>query len=172
MKTMATIKSSNYQQVLQPSANTYGCNCSDRNSCPLGQKCKTPRVLYQAHVSNSFDNVNKFYYGFMETSLKKMQGNHKSSFRHEIFRNATELSKDVQKLHKPEKDLQQYGVLLIYIYICIQLTIYLATAQSRCIRRDRGLSTLCYSCRLRVYLSDEGVGKTFPDPGYLRSATY
>ena len=172
MKNMATIKSSNYQQVLQPSANTYGCNCSDRNSCPLGQKCKTPQVLYQAHVSNSFDNVNKFYYGFMETSLKKMQGNHKSSFRHEIFRNATELSKDVQKLHKPEKDLQQYGVLLIYIYICIQLTIYLATAQSRCIRRDRGLSTLCYSCRLRVYLSDEGVGKTFPDPGYLRSATY
>ena len=123
--------SSNYQQVLQPSANTYGCNCSDRNSCPLGQKCKTPQVLYQAHVSNSFDNVNKFYYGLMETSLKKMQGNHKSSFRHEIFRNATELSKDVQKLHKPEKDLQQYGVLFIfsnfrkYIYNCIYIYKYL-----------------------------------------------
>ena len=124
MKNMATIKSSNYQQVLQPSANTYGCNCSDRNSCLLGQKCKTPQVLYQAHVSNSFDNVNEFYYGLMETSLKKMQGNHKSSFRHEIFRNATELSKDVQKFHKPEKDLQQYGVLFIYIYIYIYIYAY------------------------------------------------
>ena len=118
MKNIATIKSSNYQQVLQPSANTYGCNYSDRNSCLLGQKCKAPQVLYQAHVSNSFDNVNKFYYGLMETSLKKMQGNHKSSFRHEIFRNATELSKDVQKFHKPEKDLQQYGVLLAHHLSC------------------------------------------------------
>ena len=37
------------------------------------------------------------------------------------------------------------------------------------IGRDGGLSTLCHSCGLRVCLSEEGVRKTFPGPGYLRS---
>ena len=27
--------------------------------------------------------------------------------------------------------------------------------------------SVCHSCRLQLYLSQEGVQKTFPDPGYL-----
>ena len=61
---------------------------------------------------------------------------------------------------------------ILYIHIAHHLTIYLTTAPSRCIQRDGGLSTLRYSRRLWVYLSEEGVQKTFPDPGYLRSAIY
>ena len=61
---------------------------------------------------------------------------------------------------------------ILDINIAHHLTIYLTAAPSRCIQRDGGLSTVHYSCRLRVYLSEEGVQKTFPDPGYLRSAIY
>ena len=63
------------------------------------------------------------------------------------------------------------NILYIYIYT-YSSPFLLATPQSQClmvIGRDGGLSNLCHSCGLWAYVSEEGVQKTFPGPGYLSS---
>ena len=65
----------------------------------------------------------------------------------------------------------QINILYIYIYT-YSSPFFLATPQSQClmmIERDGSLSTLCHSCGLWAYVSEEGVQKTFPGPGYLNS---
>ena len=81
----------------------YGCNCRDRDSCPNENQCLIPQIVYCAEVSNNKDNETKFYYGLTETSFKERYGNHKRSFRHERYKNDTELSKyiwDLTSAHK------------------------------------------------------------------------
>ena len=103
MKNMASIISSHNKQILQPPTETYGCNCRDRESCPLDHKCKTPRIIYRADVSNDVDNETKFYYGLTDTTFKERYNNHKKSFKHEKYRYNTELSKYIWNLHEQNK---------------------------------------------------------------------
>ena len=100
---MAAIISSHNNQVLQPPIKTYGCNCRNKKSCPLDNKCKTPKIIYQADVSNNVDNETKFYYGLTETSFKERYGNHKKSFKYEKYKYETELSKYIWDLHEQNK---------------------------------------------------------------------
>ena len=76
----------------------FGCNCRDRDSCPMENQCLTPQIVYRADVSNNKDNETKFYYGLTETSFKKRYGNHKRSFIHQQHKNDTELSKYIWDL--------------------------------------------------------------------------
>ena len=100
---IAAIISSHNKQILKPKIESYGCNCRDRDSCPMENQCLTPQIVYRADVSNNKDNETKFYYGLTETSFKKRYGNHKRSFIHEQHKNDTELSKyilDLTSAHK------------------------------------------------------------------------
>ena len=83
MTNIAAIISSHKKQVLKPKIESYGCNCRDRDSCPVENQCLTPQIVYRADVSNNKDNETKFYYGLTETSFQKRYGNHKRSFIHE-----------------------------------------------------------------------------------------
>ena len=47
----------------------YGCNCWVRNDCPLQHKCLTPRIVYQATVTNNNDDIEKCYHGLCETAI-------------------------------------------------------------------------------------------------------
>ena len=103
MINIAAIIFSHNKQVLKPKTESFGCNCRDRDSCPMENQCLTPQILYHADVSNNKDNETKFYYGLAETSFKKRYGNHKRSFIHEQHKNDTELSKyiwDLTSAHK------------------------------------------------------------------------
>ena len=84
MTNIAAIISSHNKQVLKPKIESYGCNCRDRDSCPMENQCLTQQIVYRADVSNNKDNETKFYYGLTETSFKKGYGNHKRSFIHEL----------------------------------------------------------------------------------------
>ena len=92
---MAAIISSHNRHVLKCSVNTYDCNSKNRSSCLSDRKCKTPKPVYRVDVSNNFDNENKYYYGLTESLFTERYGNHKSSFKQEMFNNTTELSKFV-----------------------------------------------------------------------------
>ena len=61
--------------------------------------------IYHADVSNNKDNETKFCYGLTETSLKERYGNHKRSFKHERYKNDTELSKYIWDLTSSDKVL-------------------------------------------------------------------
>ena len=69
-----------------------------KDSCPMENRCLTPQIIYCVNVSNNKDNDSKFYYGLTEMSFKERYGNHKRSFRHERYRNDTELSKYIWDL--------------------------------------------------------------------------
>ena len=75
---MKSVISGHNKQVLHPKHKTKGCNCRDKNTCPLDNKCLTPKVIYQADVSNDTDDTYKYYLGFAETSFKDRYNNHKS----------------------------------------------------------------------------------------------
>ena len=93
MINIAAIIFSYNKQVLKPKIESFGCNCRDRDTCPMENQCLKPQILYRADVSN-----NKFYYDLIETSFKKRYGNHKSSFIHEQHKNDTEMSKYIWNL--------------------------------------------------------------------------
>ena len=83
---------------MHPKPQQYGCNCRDKNNCPLDNKCLTPQIVSQADVNIDTDNTNKYYLGITETSFKDRYRNHISSFKNEQQKNKTELSKCVCSL--------------------------------------------------------------------------
>ena len=72
------------------------CNCT-KLPCPTEPvPCTTENVLYQAKVTSG--NEASYYIGSAATSFKTRWNNHKSSFKYQTYRNATELSKHVWSL--------------------------------------------------------------------------
>ena len=66
-RNMKSIISDHNKQVLRKETQQFGCNCKDKNTCPLDNKCLTPQVIYQADVTNDTDDTCKFYIGLTET---------------------------------------------------------------------------------------------------------
>ena len=100
---MKSIISGHNKQVLQPKPKTKGYNCRDKNTCPLDNKCLTPKVVYQADVTNDTDDTNKYYLRLAETSFNDRYNNHKSSFHNDQEKNSTELPKYVWSLINENK---------------------------------------------------------------------
>ena len=92
MGTISSIIFSHNESILNPVSNTkYGCNCRFKDSCPLQNKCLTPRIVYRADVKNQMMNdERKFYLGVKETPFKKPFGNHTRDLKHPKCRNSTE----------------------------------------------------------------------------------
>ena len=67
--------------MLQLKPKTKGSNCRDKSTCPLDNKCLTPKVIYQPDVTSDTDDTYKYYVGLSETSFKDRYNNHKSSFK-------------------------------------------------------------------------------------------
>ena len=38
------------KKILSRKEDQYGCNCRTKGECPLGNKCLTPRIIYQPDV--------------------------------------------------------------------------------------------------------------------------
>ena len=66
---MKSTISGHNKQVLR-SKPKKGCNCRDKNTCLLDNKCLTPKVIYQADFTNDTDDTYKYYLGLAETSFK------------------------------------------------------------------------------------------------------
>ena len=76
MGNIASIISSHNKSVLRPIIQDHGCNCRQKNDCPMQNKFLTPNIVYEATVTNNVDTVEKIYFGLCETSFKKRYSNH------------------------------------------------------------------------------------------------
>ena len=92
---MASIIASHNKTILRPNIQDYGCNCSKKNERPMQNKCLTPNIIYEATFTNNTHIVEKIYFRLCETSFKERYRNHTRSFRLQIYRKDTELSKYV-----------------------------------------------------------------------------
>ena len=95
--------SAHNQRFLTPNNSSFGCNCRNKSNCPLEEKCLTPKVIYQADVTNDVDDEYKFYHGLTESSFKERFRNHNKSFNHRQYQTETELSKYIWTLNHQNK---------------------------------------------------------------------
>ena len=102
-RNVKSITSRHNKQILHPKPQPKGCNCRDKNTCPLENKCLTPKIIYQADITNDTDDTFKYYLGLAETSFKDRCRNHISSFNNEQHKTKTELSKYVWSLKNENK---------------------------------------------------------------------
>jgi hypothetical protein len=82
--------------------NDKACNCRNKNVCPLDNKCLSSGIVYQATVR--INTTSESYVGLGETGFKTRYRNHCTSFNHERYKNATELSKYIWDLKNSKED--------------------------------------------------------------------
>ena len=95
---MGSTISSHNKHILNSNNTEYGCNCNNRNECPLENECLTPRIVYRADVTNNTTDEHKYYYGISDTPFKERYENHKTSFRDRSHLTASDLSEYYWKL--------------------------------------------------------------------------
>ena len=86
------------KHILNSNNTEYGCNCNNRDECPLENECLTPRTSHRADVTNNKTDEHKYYYGISDTPFRERYENHKTSFKYRSHLTASYLSKYYWKL--------------------------------------------------------------------------
>ena len=76
MPNVKSIIKKHNKTVLDPPTNNSErtCNCINRETCPLQQKCLTSNIMYKAAITLNQDNYHhKIYYGITETKFSNMR---------------------------------------------------------------------------------------------------
>ena len=73
------------------------CNCRNKDLCPLGGKCLTNKVIYEATVTAASGTASN-YIGMTGNDFKTRFNNHKLSFRNQNHSHNTVLSKYIWEL--------------------------------------------------------------------------
>ena len=153
-RNVKSIISSHNKQILRPKPQPKGCNCRDKKNCPLENKCLTPKIVYQADVTNDTDDTYKYYRGLAETPFKDRYRNHVSSFNNEQHKTKTELSKYVWSLKNENKIPTIKWKILKVIYsnatsefckLCLMETLYIldALGDDRCLNKRSEFISKC-----------------------------
>ena len=85
MKNIVSIISALSRKILYPSAQSYGCNCRVKSSCPFNHECFTAKIVYRADVFNDANNDETFFFGLADTPFEERYRNHKRDFNHEKY---------------------------------------------------------------------------------------
>ena len=67
-----------------------GCNCKQRQECPLDGKCQVKGIIYKASLPSG-----ETYTGSTKTTFKSRFNAHKSTFRNEKYKKSTTLSSHI-----------------------------------------------------------------------------
>ena len=84
--------------------NTASCNCRNKETCPLQNKCMSKDIVYKATISTCNTNNMKHYIGMTSSTFKERFRNDIKSFNHKKYSNETELSKYVWRLKENNTD--------------------------------------------------------------------
>ena len=84
--------------------NTTSCNCRNKETCPLQNKCMSKDIVYKATISTCNTNDKKHYIGMTSNTFKERYRNHIKSFNQKKYSNETELSKHVWHLKENNTD--------------------------------------------------------------------
>ena len=101
MPNMKSIINMHNKKIINPPTNVEErkCNCVNKDSCPLQEKCLTRSLVYKAKIKSTEENsVQKTYYGLSETKFKTRYANHKKTFNNPIYKTDTELSSEYWKI--------------------------------------------------------------------------
>ena len=80
----------------KPSIKKSNCNFRNKEACPLNGQCQIGEVVYESTLSSKQPNYKgKKYFGIAEESFKGCLYNRNLSFRNELYKNETELSKEL-----------------------------------------------------------------------------
>ena len=103
----STIKGHNKKVLNNEKASSAGCNCRNKNNCPLDNQCLTTATIYQAKVFEpGKDDDPKVYVGMAESEFKTRFYNHTLSFKNKDYANKTALSKLIWDLKKTKRDYE------------------------------------------------------------------
>ena len=100
-KSMKTIITNHNKNILgkKPSINKSHCNCRNKEAYPLNGQRQIGEVVYESTLSSNQPNYKeKKYFGIAEESFKGRLYNHSLSFRNDLYKNDTELSKELWKI--------------------------------------------------------------------------
>ena len=96
------------QKLLEPDKKLKieGCNCPERQTCPINKQCQTRSLIYRADLKYEVDRqgpqevleINKVYFGNSMNTFKQRYAVHKSSFTHQRYKDSTGLSSFIWKL--------------------------------------------------------------------------
>ena len=95
MKSINSVISSHNKNILNPRTTSFGYNCRKKESCPLNGECLTSQLVYRATVTNAVNEDMKKYIDLADITFKERDSNHKRDFKHQKYRNYTELAKYV-----------------------------------------------------------------------------
>ena len=94
--------SAHYRKVLnsEGAQKSGGCNCQDKNNCPMGGQCIQKDIVYRAEVCKFGEprGQGKLYVGLASGLWKLRFATHKGSFNNEARKKDTELSKYIWSL--------------------------------------------------------------------------
>ena len=91
------------QQGQETEPKTCSCPKSRTEPCPLGGKCLSSCIIYQATVTETESKKSETYIGMTADPFKKRYGNHKKSFKQEKYKTETDLSNHTWKLESEKK---------------------------------------------------------------------
>ena len=97
MPNMKSIINMHNRKIISPKINVQErkCNCINKASCPLKEKCLTNSLVYKAKIKSTGENsLQKTYYGLSETKFKTRFANHKKTFKNPVYKTDTELSNE------------------------------------------------------------------------------
>ena len=83
------------REVRTSSATDNACNYRQPNACPVDGKCLSEGIVYHAIVTREDNSEENSYVGLTEGKFKTRYAKHNTSFRHDKYRNSTELSKHI-----------------------------------------------------------------------------
>ena len=82
----------------KPTISEDGCNCREKNRCPLENKCLITGIIYKANVTSDSENSGRNYIGLTEGTFKKRFYGHQLSFKDRKYLKSSELSKHIWKV--------------------------------------------------------------------------
>ena len=100
MPNIGSLISAHNRKQLAPPTIQAPCNCRVKPECPLKGDCQVTEIVYEATVKAQ--GSEKTYIGSTAPPFKLRFGNHKTSLRHETYKNSTELSKHVWDLKEKQ----------------------------------------------------------------------
>ena len=100
MRNISSIIASHNKSILHPKAREYGCNCRNKESCPLQNRCLTPKVIYETTVVNNSDDEKRVYFVATDITFNERYRKHTRDFNNERCSKCTELSKYIWQLKR------------------------------------------------------------------------
>ena len=91
------------QKTREPGPGTEGCNCQDKDDCPLVGNCLARSVIYRAEVLED-NGTRNTYTGLTGNTFKERYYGHASSFRNRSKENSTTLSTHIWQLKNENKN--------------------------------------------------------------------